>query len=165
MTEVVPEEDLQDVAAIAREIRIALLRARSDEEFSLMLPLMHLKLTDVANRGQFIGSVLPPGRFVTNSDVKYVLFPYHRIVLLVLTRSSTDSTDWRAAHFGHPDTVKFFSAHKENRYARVYQSNPEIVDGKVVDPRKGSIDLHVRVDAHIRDAFVADIAETLRSLD
>lgn len=144
MTEVIPEEDLQDISVIAREIRIALLRARSDEEFSLMLPLMHLKLTDVANRGQFIGSVLPPGRFVTNSDV---------------------NTNWRAAHFGHPDTVKFFSAHKENRYARVYQSNPEIVDGKVVDPRTGSIDLHVRVDAHIRDAFVASIAETLRSLD
>lgn len=70
MTDILPESDLQDIGAVARAIRVALLKARSDEEFTVLLPLMHLKLTDMANRGQFIGSVLPPGRFVINSDVK-----------------------------------------------------------------------------------------------
>lgn len=144
MTDIIPPSQLDDLSAVAREIRIALLKARSEEEFSVLLPLMHLKLTDMANRGQFIGSVLPPGRFVINSDV---------------------NADWRAAHFGHPATVRFYSAHKENRYARVYQSNPEIVDGQVVDARKGSIDVHLRVDASIHDRFVETVEATLKSLE
>ncbi|KAF8319276.1 hypothetical protein DL93DRAFT_2074851 [Clavulina sp. PMI_390] len=144
MTDTMPTSDLEDLSAVSSAIRNALIKARSEEEFGVMLPLMHLKLTDMANRGQFIGSVLLPGRFVINSDV---------------------NADWRAAHFGHPDTVRFFSAHKENRYARVYQSNPEIIDGKVVDPRKGSIDVHLRIDASIHDQFVAELNRVLQSLE
>ena len=72
MTDIMPNSDLEDLSAVSLAIRNALIKARSDEEFGVMLPLMHLKLTDMANRGQFIGSVLPPGRFVINSDVKCV---------------------------------------------------------------------------------------------
>ena len=69
------------------------------------------------------------------------------------------------AHFGYPEGVRFYGVHKENRYARVVQSNPEIsADGKVLDTRKGSIDVHLRVEAGIYEQYYEALTDELNAL-
>ncbi|KAI0637272.1 hypothetical protein C8Q77DRAFT_558614 [Trametes polyzona] len=42
---------------------------------------------------------------------------------LVSVKSNT-SIDWRAAHFGHPLIVRFYTSGTNDRYVRVFRSNP-----------------------------------------
>ena len=70
MTPVLPSAQLKSLPHMALAIREALTEARSPKAFALQLPLMQMKLNQMARVGQFIGSVLPKGRFVMNSDVK-----------------------------------------------------------------------------------------------
>ena len=77
--------------------------------------------------------------------------------------------DWNAADFGYPGQVTFHTGAVANRYFRVFKSNPllEFADGicRVVDARKGYLDIQFIVDSAIYDRVLEALGEELRQLD
>ena len=84
---------------------------------------------------------------------------------LDLTQTHTYRYDWHAAHFGYPGRVKLHTAWYGDLFIRIFRSNPNIVDGKIVDSRQGSTDVLFRVDSAVRNKVLEAIERDLSALD
>lgn len=65
------------------------------------------------------------------------------------------------AHFGFSGRVRYHTSYIANRYVRLFRANPIIVDGVVVDDRKGSVEVSFLVDEKIRDNVQLSLEEQL----
>ncbi|KAF9520888.1 hypothetical protein BS47DRAFT_1481214 [Hydnum rufescens UP504] len=134
----------QDMASIAFAIRQTLMLNRSSEVFRVEAPIMQRRLLDHANHGDLIFVPAREGRITINSNLHF---------------------DWHAAHFGFPGRVRFHTAWYGDRSVRIFQSNPNIVDGSAIDSRQGLIDVVFRVVSGIRDQVLEAIERDLNALD
>ncbi|RPD79770.1 hypothetical protein L226DRAFT_550071 [Lentinus tigrinus ALCF2SS1-7] len=146
-----PGSTLEDSAC---SIRRSIIRSREPsfvEEY--MSVASHLMLS-AANAGRSMFFAAPPGHASVNSNV---------------------AISWHTAHFGFPTRIRFHTSGINDRYIRVFFSNPDpdyirrTVEGELaaqiptVDRPEGSLDVFFAVESRIRDVVHRNITTDLDS--
>ncbi|KAI0710387.1 hypothetical protein C8T65DRAFT_190108 [Cerioporus squamosus] len=135
-----PKSTLEEVAC---SIRRSIMQSREPSFVEKYMRVASHLMLSVVNQGRTMCFAAPPGHASVNSNF---------------------AIDWHSAHFGYPSRVRFYTSGIDNRYIRVFLSNPDRdkrtaeVDvplaeepaGSVADGER-SLDVFFAVESKIRD--------------
>jgi len=135
------ESSLCDVALA---IRNTLERCRMPEFIEQYMSVASHLMLAAANEDRSLFFSTPPGRLSVNSNT-------------VLA--------WRSAHFGFPDGARFFTAGVNERYVRVFRSNPIRKPGREERPewvsRDEDVDVTFGIASYLRPSVMAILSSEL----
>ena len=167
------EKGDSSIQQIAHKVYHAIKRAREPSFVDGYMSVASHKMLSAVNAGHTWLFAAAPGRVSVNSNTASA-----RIFTLLSVAADSQlpfyahSIDWHTAHFGFPNNVKFYTSGLNDRYIRVFWSNPsdsatyslasELADEPA--PSNRSMDVFFAVASDLRDRVLEDIKTALDGL-
>ncbi|TBU50153.1 hypothetical protein BD309DRAFT_849867 [Dichomitus squalens] len=151
-------EDIHDLKRIAYALRRSILswreRSKVEEYMSVASHFMQL----ATNQGHSMFFAAPPGHMSVNSNAGSVVMTAG--VRLGLALTNIIRIDWHSAHFGLPNKIKFHTSGINDRYVRVFSSNPTTSGEEEPSP---SLDVSFAMASSIQEEVYNDIMSVLQA--